>query len=250
MSLGLGRGDAVALLLDPSPEFHVIDTSVLLARAVPFSLTLEDPAERHGLLLRLSGATIVVAGPGREQIAHAAVTAAGVPGMRVVVADADATGSAPRIQAECLTVDEVAAAGQGIAGNDVGSAGLEDSATLIFTSGTTGTPKGVRLSHRALVSSLAATDAIAPIGLGGNVLSFLPTAHIAERFMSHYQGMAFRLTIHSASPTPQRCTTTSCGSGPTGSSRFPGSTRSWPPRRSDSSRTPGWGRNSRPAWPG
>lgn len=42
-ALGVGRGDAVALLIGPSPEFHLVDTSVLLARGVPFSLTPQGP---------------------------------------------------------------------------------------------------------------------------------------------------------------------------------------------------------------
>lgn len=197
-----GPGQAVALLIGPSREFHVIDTSVLLARGIPFSLSPEDPAERLGLLLRLAGARAVVTAPEHLQVARRAAAAAGTGEVTIVVlgsrpsADAlesaAADGSAP-----VISLDEVARAGAGDALPDVGPAGPEDIATLIFTSGTTGTPKGVRLSHRAIVSSLAATDAIAPIGPGGRVLSFLPTAHIAERFMSHYQGLAFRLSIHS-----------------------------------------------------
>lgn len=198
-AIGVERDDAVALLIDASPEFHVVDTSVLLARGVPFSLSAADPAERHGLLLRISGARVVVAAPEHLSVAQAAVASAGAEEIRIIILKAGSPGPVPARVHGTLSLEEVVQAGQGPVLPDAGQTDPEDIATLIFTSGTTGTPKGVRLSHRAIVSSLEATDAIAPIGVGGQVLSFLPTAHIAERFMSHYQGIAFRLTVQSVS---------------------------------------------------
>ncbi|MFB9073534.1 AMP-dependent synthetase/ligase [Citricoccus parietis] len=194
---GLEAGGAVALLVDPSPEFHIVDTSVLLARGVPFSLSPEDPADRLGLLLRLSGARIIVAAPVHLEVARAAAAVAGNLGIRIVVLDSVPYTTSQEPTPGTVSLEEVVQAGRQSEMPDAGPGDPEDIATLIFTSGTTGTPKGVRLSHRAIVSSLAATDAVAPIGVGGRVLSFLPTAHIAERFMSHYQGLAFRLSIRS-----------------------------------------------------
>ncbi|WP_159548463.1 long-chain fatty acid--CoA ligase [Citricoccus sp. K5] len=196
-ALGLGPGDAVALLIGPSPEFHLVDTSVLLARGVPFSLSPEDPSDRHGLLLRLSGARVIVTAPEHLKVAHAAAADAGSLGIRVVLLGSSPAASSADTASGAVSLEEVVQAGRASQLPDAGPGDPEDIATLIFTSGTTGTPKGVRLSHRAIVSSLASTDAIAPIGVGGKVLSFLPTAHIAERFMSHYQGLAFRLSIRS-----------------------------------------------------
>jgi long-chain acyl-CoA synthetase len=203
MAMGVRPGVAVALLINPSPEFHVVDTSVLLARGVPFSLSPEDPADRHGLLLRLSGARVIVCTPEHLGVAQSAVTAAGGRGIRLVVLAPRPAGSGIEPVPGTVSLEEVVQAGRDSVMPEAGPTHPEDTATLIFTSGTTGTPKGVRLSHRAVVSSLAATHAIAPIGLGGEVLSFLPMSHIAERFMSHYQGMAFRLTVHSVTDAGQ-----------------------------------------------
>lgn len=195
-ALGLGAGDVVALLIGPCPEFHLVDTSGLLARCVPFSLSPEDPADRHGLLLRLSAARIIVTAPEHLKAARAADAAAGEQGIRIVVVGSRPAASPHGTAPGTISLEDVVRAGQAAEVPDAGPGDPEDIATLIFTSGTTGTPKGVRLSHRAIVSSLASTDAIAPIGVGGR-LSFLPTAHIAERFMSHYQGLDFRLSIRS-----------------------------------------------------
>ena len=59
--------------------------------------------------------------------------------------------------------------------NHIKTSVLEDDiATIIFTSGTTGTPKGVMLSHRNIVSNIKATLAVLPIGRNDRMMSFLP----------------------------------------------------------------------------
>jgi long-subunit acyl-CoA synthetase (AMP-forming) len=65
----------------------------------------------------------------------------------------------------------------------------EDLVTLIYTSGTTGPPKGVQLTHANMLALLRSLDAAWPMlasAMGGQVVSFLPHAHIADRLMSHY----------------------------------------------------------------
>lgn len=82
--------------------------------------------------------------------------------------------------------------------------GPEHVATLIFTSGTTGTPKAVQLSHRAISTAAHGTHLLAPFrDPTGTVLSYLPMNHIAERFMSHYASLTHGVTVHSV-PHPER----------------------------------------------
>lgn len=59
----------------------------------------------------------------------------------------------------------------------------EDLALLLYTSGTTGQPRGVMLSHANLVSNVKAVLAIAPIGPQMRALSFLPLSHVFERMV-------------------------------------------------------------------
>src|SRR5205807_9683591 len=51
--------------------------------------------------------------------------------------------------------------------------------TLIFTSGTTGEPKGVQHTHSSILYMLRSLNQVSPVSPGGRVVSFLPMAHIA-----------------------------------------------------------------------
>ena len=68
----------------------------------------------------------------------------------------------------------------------------EEVAYLHYTSGTTGNPKGVLLTHRNVAYELAAAESLSIITPGSRWVSYLPLAHIAERMFSIY------LPIHSA----------------------------------------------------
>ena len=57
----------------------------------------------------------------------------------------------------------------------------DELALLVYTSGTTGPPKGAMLSHRNVLFQISNADAFIPLELGGEQLAFLPLCHVAER---------------------------------------------------------------------
>ncbi len=61
----------------------------------------------------------------------------------------------------------------------------DDLATIIYTSGSSGTPKGVMLSHKNIVSNIKATISLVPINCDKRVISFLPLSHIFERMVTY-----------------------------------------------------------------
>ena len=65
----------------------------------------------------------------------------------------------------------------------------EDLLTLIYTSGTTGPPKGVELTHANMLAELRGVHAAVPLEGGGRWVSFLPSAHVADRWGSHYSSL-------------------------------------------------------------
>jgi long-chain acyl-CoA synthetase len=78
----------------------------------------------------------------------------------------------------------------------------EDLLTLIYTSGTTGPPKGVQLVHRNLVAAVKSIEAMIQFPDGAKVISWLPSAHIAERAAHHYLPIVYGMTITTC-PNPK-----------------------------------------------
>ncbi len=72
-----------------------------------------------------------------------------------------------------------------------------DLATIIYTSGTSGQPKGVMLSHRNIISNIKATIALVPINCDKTTISFLPLSHVLERVVT-YAYIAVGASIHYA----------------------------------------------------
>ena len=73
-----------------------------------------------------------------------------------------------------------------------------DLAILVYTSGTTGPPKGAMLSHRNILFQLGFSDFISEPREGDQQLSFLPLAHIAERTFSVFYPLHSGATVNFA----------------------------------------------------
>ena len=70
-----------------------------------------------------------------------------------------------------------------------------DVATLIYTSGTTGPPKGVQLTHANMLAECRAMGQVIPIRPGARITSYLPSAHIADRWSAHYNAIVFGVQV-------------------------------------------------------
>jgi long-subunit acyl-CoA synthetase (AMP-forming) len=174
-ALGVGPGDPVALLLRNTTEFHILDTGALHLRAIPFSIYVEEPVERIVALLRSSGARVAITEPHLvERLAGPARDA----GVEHLVAAGDPVLEAPAPAG--VDIDALWRA-----------ATPEDVCTIVYTSGTTGAPKGVELTHRNILFAAENVHRIAPVRAGVRTLTYLPNSHLAERFMTHYMGMCF-----------------------------------------------------------
>jgi long-chain acyl-CoA synthetase len=185
-SLGVGRGDSVGLMLVNRPEFHLVDAAAMLLGAVPFSIYNTLPPEQIGYVMSDAGNRVVVT----ERRFLEAVRAArehGAPYEHLVL------------------VDDLPSAGDGVdlatAADEVSG---EDLLTLIYTSGTTGPPKGVEITHANMLAELRGLHAAVPVRGGGRQVSFLPAAHIADRWGAHYSAfMTYANTVTSVAELPQ-----------------------------------------------
>ncbi len=64
--------------------------------------------------------------------------------------------------------------------------GPDDLATIIYTSGTTGPPKGVELTHANAMAECVSSAERFPLAPGGRAMSYLPSAHVVDRWSSHW----------------------------------------------------------------
>jgi long-chain acyl-CoA synthetase len=187
--LGLTRGDTVALLLANRPEFHLADLAVMTVGATPFSIYVQYGPDQIRHVATDSGARMIIT---EQQFLDNVLEARKeLPGVeQVIVVDGEAPDGV-------LTLDEVVAAPDPDFDVDasVAQIGPQDVLTIIYTSGTTGPPKGVQLSHRNLLAAVAGVEELIDLPYDGRVISWLPSAHVAERNAHHYIPIVYGLQV-------------------------------------------------------
>ena len=187
---GLEKGDRVALLGEGRPEWHQVDLACQLLGLVTVPIDPTSSAEQVGYILRNSGSRwIFHGGEGNRELLEGLQRT--LPRSAILVALEESEGE---------TIDLTLLFGEGAARQgDVplehfrGRVGANDLATLLYTSGTTGDPKGVMLSQRNLVSNVLACGKIFDLGPHDRAISFLPLSHGFQRTIDHLcflQGVA------------------------------------------------------------
>ncbi|GLW91575.1 AMP-dependent synthetase/ligase [Actinokineospora globicatena] len=170
VAAGLARGDRVALISRTRYEWTLLDFAIWAAGCVTVPVYETSSVEQVSWILADSGARAVVV----ETDAHRAVVEGIVDRLPEVEWIWQLDGSA---------IDELTALGSGVTIGDDRAAEADDVATLVYTSGTTGRPKGVVLTHRNLLAQARADLAAFPSLLrpGNSMLVFLPLAHVFAR---------------------------------------------------------------------
>ena len=178
-TLGVGPGDTVALMCVNRPEFHLCDTAVIHLGAAAFSVYNTLPPEDIAHLFANAGNRVVICD---AQFIDQIRTAGGKV-EHVVCVDDHPPGTITLDQLEKRVPDhfDFEATWRAVEPRDL--------LTIIYTSGTTGPPKGVELTHGNLLAELEATSDVLPVCYGDRLLSYLPAAHIADRWMTHYRQM-------------------------------------------------------------
>ena len=202
-ALGLARGDRVALLLRSDTDFVRVDLGCLLGGLVDVPVYLDLAPQAARTLIEHSGA-VAVAVADTELLSRFASALEGTAVRLVVLCRPDAMArddlsvarSASPAGARTISLAALCGEGQRKRGEDSDAAarlraevGPADLATIVYTSGTTGQPKGVMLSHQNLsFDALAALDGFTGYrpGEGGEVvLSFLPLPHAFQRTLCY-----------------------------------------------------------------
>lgn len=172
---GMAPGDRVAIFAPNLPEWTVVDLACASAALVSVPLYATSTAEQVRHILADSGCRLAfVAGAKEQQLVESVRSE--LPHLESVIILAPTP--------DALTLDdEVAAAPADTSEVDarIAAASGEDLATIVYTSGTTGEPKGVMLTHRGFTHQVRALNQFFRMGPGDVSLCFLPLSHALER---------------------------------------------------------------------
>jgi long-chain acyl-CoA synthetase len=164
--LGLRRGDRVGLVVGNSPMFVTGYLGALRAGLVAVPVDPAYPSAEIAQVLGDASVSAVLVGHAHEHVVDEAVA-----------------GTSRAVVAEGASYDALLASGRDAIAHGVLAeppTGGEDPAVLLFTSGTSGRPRGAVLSHRALLANLDQCAALepAPVLPGDVVLVVLPLFHV------------------------------------------------------------------------
>lgn len=190
LELGVAKGDRVGLLSENRPEWLIADQGILSsgAASVPVYPTLT--AEQSAYILNDSGAAILLLSSAKQlekirSVQHELTTL-----KHVVVFDAFEPAPGPL---SVIGLAEFMALGEQCDGKhgaelDARVAALTggDLASIVYTSGTTGDPKGAMLTHGNFTSNAEAVGPLINVQASDSCLSFLPLSHVFERIASYF----------------------------------------------------------------
>src|SRR5215831_12304652 len=193
LSLGIGRGERVALVSENRPEWIIADLAIMSAGAITVPAYVTNTVEDHRHILANSGARAVIVS--KTTLSARVLAAANqIDTVHTVIAIEPAIGQASAV--DLMSWDGMLARGaeqpDGIE-ESVAAIEPDDVACLIYTSGTGGTPKGVMATHRNILANCrGAHRVLETLGLGDEVfLSFLPLSHSYE----HTAGEMFPISL-------------------------------------------------------
>ena len=196
---GIDHGDFVTLMMANRPEHVLCDVGTLLAGATPVSVYNTLAPEQIQYIADNCDARIAIVEDAAFLERWTAVTDE-LPNLELlVVVDPEGVELSDEVisfeQFVAEGVDALAG-GQGELENSWRAVAPDDPVTLVYTSGTTGPPKGVVLTHRNLMFELGSIQRLLEVEPGHRSVSYLPLAHIAERMATHYLGIRYVGTVY------------------------------------------------------
>jgi long-chain acyl-CoA synthetase len=191
-ALGVVAGDRVAIQSENRPAWVIADLAIQSLGAVSVGVYPTSPPSELQYLLNHSSSIVLVA-EDEEQYDKALAVWDKVPALRNVIV-VDTRGVDLEARSGLLSLEQLELLGRDGTGEwlAAGVAALDPSKTaiIVYTSGTTGPPKGAMLSQANLLGSASASDAVFGLDTSDEVLSYLPLCHIAERLLSVVNSVA------------------------------------------------------------
>jgi len=186
LSLGLKRGGSVCILMGNVPEWPISDIGTIMAGGVGVGLYPTSSAEQIAYIINHSDAEFVLV-DSQEQLQKVLSIRDRLAKVRHIIAlDAVSDGEVTKYR-------DLIARGHGerarlasLLRERAEGASSDDIAIMVYTSGTTGPPKGACLSHRYIINSVESLRQTIPIYDTDVSFSYLPFCHVAERISGLY----------------------------------------------------------------
>jgi len=196
LALGVQTGDRVSIHSEDRPEWIILDLATVAVRGITVGLYPTNPAAEVEYLLTDSGATVHLA-EDQEQVDKVLSNPAASDALRAIVF-LEPRGLATYDDRRLTSWEDFLELGRrhradngGAVERRMAEATDDDVMTLVYTSGTTGPPKGAMLTNRNFGFALGTLVGLPermpngkPPGPGDLILTYLPLCHIAERIFS------------------------------------------------------------------
>ena len=203
VALGLRPRDVVSIIAENGPEWLYTDLGTMSVGGVTNGIYTTDSPRQVEYIVNDSGTRFFFAGD-EEQLDKILEVRARCPGLvKIVVFDVE--GLHGFADAQVMSFDALLELGARYEREHPGAwdslveiAKPEDLAILVYTSGTTGPPKGAMLSHRNIIFQLGFTDYLTEPRAGDQQLSFLPLSHVAERSFTIFYPLSTGSTVNFA----------------------------------------------------
>jgi len=189
LSLGLKKGGAVAILMGNVPEWPISDIGTIAAGGVGVGLYPTSSAEQCQYIINHSDAEVVLVDTAAQLQKILRIREALPKVKAVIVLDESAASESTQV----ISYKEWICRGRkervdfaSLLRERAEGATAEDIAIMVYTSGTTGRPKGALLSHRYIINSVESLRQTIPIFDADVSFSYLPYCHVAERISGLY----------------------------------------------------------------
>lgn len=193
-ALNLARGDRIAILSENRYEWVVADQAILAAGCIDVPVYATLPSGQVEYILHNSESRAIFVSSA-EQLAKIRECRKNLPMLQHVICfDAECAAS------DVISLDDLIARGAAVENKPsysdlIRTIGKYDWASILYTSGTTGNPKGVILTHWNFMSNVRSCLDALKMGSDDACLSFLPLSHSIERMAGYYVMIAAGVTI-------------------------------------------------------
>src|ERR1700704_1371362 len=207
LSLGLKPGDRVAIAGEDTPEWFYTDLGTQMIGAIAVGIYPTNPWVELQYIVRHSGSRVVITGDQEQtdKVLDAMANGEGLPTLETIVC-IDMKGLRHYRQSQLMSFEKLGERGRTYAREHpeadatldrlIAQASPDDVCILVYTSGTTGPPKGAMLTHRNLIyASYIYAEAIDIADKPFESVCSLPLCHVAERCYSEVMQLVLGGTV-------------------------------------------------------